>query len=94
MIFSYTLRVFVLVFIITEKHDLADAKNLKVHAKSKHTSGNKKTYLQGSETQCLDDHLIPEPHIPVHIPVHVPVKHPDVDDLHVYIHDGKSRTGN
>lgn len=93
MILWYMLRFLAFIFIMAEKQDHAYAKKLKVHAKGKHTSGEKKTLLQGADPHVHELHGYSVQHVP--FPVHIPVKHPDVHELHVHIHEGKSiQTGN
>ena len=84
------LRLVALIFVITD--GIVHARHLKVHSKGAHSSGQKKTQLEGANTisQCANSTVHENSCIPVHIPVPVPVQRPDVNELHVYIHDGRS----
>ena len=84
------LRFLALIFVITD--GILHARHLKVHSKGTHLSGQKKTQLEGADTtsQCSNSTANENSCIPVHIPVPVPVRTPDVNELHVYIHDGRS----
>ena len=85
------LRLVALMFVIT--HGILHARHLKVHSnKGTHSSGQKKTQLEGADTtsQCSNSTAHGNSCIPVHIPVPVPVQTPYVNELHVYIHDGRS----
>lgn len=77
----YTLRLFILVCIISGKTGHVHAKKLKTETQNIHdASGEKKAHLLVADAN----------HAPVY-PVPVPVKpHPDVHELHVHIHEGKS----
>ena len=81
------LRLVALMFVIT--HGILHARHLKVHSsKGTHSSGQKKTQLEGADTtsQCSNSTA----HGNSCIPVPVPVQPPYVNELHVYIHDGRS----
>ena len=84
------LRLVALIFVITDR--ILHARHLKVHSKGTHSSGQKKTQLEGNNTtsQCSNSTAHENSCIPVHIPVPVPVQTPYVNELHVYIHDGRS----
>ena len=85
------LRLVALIFVITD--GIVHARHLKVHSsKGTHSSGQKKTQLESANTtsQCSNSTAHENSCIPVHIPVPVPVQTPDVNELHVYIHDGRS----
>ena len=85
------LRLVALIFVIITD-GIVHARHLKVHSKDTHSSGRKKTQLEGANTtsQCSNSTAQGNSCIPVHIPVPVPVQTPDVNELHVYIHDGRS----
>lgn len=84
------LRRLALIFVITD--GIVQARHLKVHSKSTHSSGQKKTHLEGANTtsQCPNTTAHETSCVPVGIPVPVPVQTPDVNELHVYIHEGRS----
>ena len=85
------LRLVAVIFVITD--GILHARHLKVHSsKGTHSSGQKKTQLEGADTtsQCSNSTAHGNSCIPVHIPVPVPVQTPYVNELHVYIHDGRS----
>ena len=84
------LRLLALIFVITDR--ILHARHLKVHSKGTHSIGQKKTQLEGNNTtsQCSNSTAHENSCIPVHIPVPVPIQTPDVNELHVYIHDGRS----
>ena len=85
------LRLVASIFVITD--GILHARHLKVHSsKGAHSSGQKKTQLEGADTtsQCSNSTAQGNSCIPVHIPVPVPVQTPDVNELHIYIHDGRS----
>ena len=85
------LRLVALMFVITD--GILHARHLKVHSnKGTHSSGQKKTQLEGADTtsQCSNSTAHGNSCIPVYIPVPVPVQTPYVNELHVYIHDGRS----
>ena len=85
------LRLVAVIFVITE--GISHARHLKVHSsKGTHSSGQKKTQLEGADTtsQCSNPTAHGNSCIPVHIPVPVPVQTPYVNELHVYVHDGRS----
>ena len=84
------LRLVALIFVITDR--ILNARHLKVHSKGTHSSGQKKTQLEGANTtsQCSNSTAHEKSCIPVHIPVPVLIQTPDVNELHVYIHDGRS----
>ena len=85
------LRLVAVIFVITD--GISHARHLKVHSsKGTHSSGQKKTQLEGADTtsQCSNPTAHGNSCIPVHIPVPVPVQTPYVNELHVYVHDGRS----
>ena len=85
------LRLVAVIFVITD--GISHARHLKVHSsKGTHSSGQKKTKLEGADTtsQCSNPTAHGNSCIPVHIPVPVPVQTPYVNELHVYVHDGRS----
>ena len=85
------LRLVAVIFVITD--GISHARHLKVHSsKGTHSSGQKKTQLEGADTtsQCSNPAAHGNSCIPVHIPVPVPVQTPYVNELHVYVHDGRS----
>ena len=92
MIATYSLlRLVAVIFVITD--GISHARHLKVHSsKGTHSSGQKKTQLEGADTtsQCSNPTAHGNSCIPVHIPVPVPVQTPYVNELDVYVHDGRS----
>ena len=85
------LRLVAVIFVITD--GISHARHLKVHSsKGTHSSGQKKTQLEGADTtsQCSNPTAHGNSCIPVHIPVPVHVQTPYVNELHVYVHDGRS----
>ena len=85
------LRLVAVIFVITD--GISHARHLKVQSsKGTHSSGQKKTQLEGADTtsQCSNPTAHGNSCIPVHIPVPVPVQTPYVNELHVYVHDGRS----
>ena len=85
MILQYKLKLLAFICFISGK--TCQTKKLQTENQIKHTTGEKKEHLLTADTKHS---TVARQIVPCCFPVHVPVKQPDVHELHVHIHEGKS----